>query len=121
VFGVPRRQHDDRHRRTAANLPADLHARHVGKPEIEHHEVGTPVRRRVHARKAVGGFVHTRGHIAQRVTHRESNLRFVVNDEYEVGVGHTASWFSVRVSAGLRPVGTTLPIESATAALASGM
>jgi hypothetical protein len=86
---VSRRKHDDRNGGGATDFAAHLDSRHVGQPEIEDDQVWSTVRRRVYPGRTVGRLVNPRGDIAQCIAHREANLRLVVDDENEIGVGHT--------------------------------
>jgi hypothetical protein len=78
-FGMPRRQHDDRHGRPPAQLAANVDARHVGQTQVEYDEVWFLRCGNLQCLDARRGFHDPRGHGRKRLAQRTSNLRFVVD------------------------------------------
>jgi hypothetical protein len=88
---MPRREHDDRNGRAAADLAADVDAGHVGKPEVEHDEIRASVGGGIDPGRSVGSLIHPGCDVAERVADGKANLRFVVDYQNEVSVGHVGS------------------------------
>ena len=87
---MPRREHDDRYGRSAADRTTDIDTGHVRQAQVEDDEIGPAVRRRVYAARSIRGFVDARGDFPKRVANGQSNLGLVVDHEYEIGIRHAA-------------------------------
>jgi hypothetical protein len=85
---MPRRQHDDGHGRSLADLATDVDTGHVGKAEIEHDEIRPIVRRGLYSSRSGRRFIDAHRDIAERVAHGAANLGLVVDDQHEVGIRH---------------------------------